>query len=120
MDPDSVATGLTNRQVNELAKQHLIEELATRGVRAATGAGSSVGISSATGDPVQLSVRAKRGPLWQTSNTYSIQRTEPAQPDGRFWVLVDLRPDVPSFPGWLESNAAQQWRTRLQTPAFPT
>ncbi len=49
MDPDSVATGLTNRQVNELAKQHLIEELATRGVRAATGAGSSVGISFGDG-----------------------------------------------------------------------
>ena len=52
-------------------------------------------------------MRAKRGPLWQTSTTYGVPRTEPEQPEGRFWVLVDLRPDVPTFwvvPEWWMQN----------------
>ena len=37
MEPDSSSAGLTARQVNELAKRHLVAELAARGVTAALG-----------------------------------------------------------------------------------
>lgn len=99
--------GLTSREVNELAKRHLVAELAARGVTAGVGAGSAVTITRASSEPVQLIVRAKRGPVWQASTTYGIPRSEPEQPEGRFWVLVDLRPDVPTFwvvPEWWIQN----------------
>jgi len=107
MEPDTKGAGLTSREVNELAKRHLVAELATRGITAALGDGSAVTITRASSEPVQLIVRAKRGPVWQTSTTYGIPRSEPQQPEGRFWVLVDLRPDVPTFwvvPEWWVQN----------------
>ncbi len=103
MEPDHADRGLTNHQVNGLAKSYLVAGLAARGITAAMGAGSSVTITLAAGERVQLFVRAKRGPVWQTSSTYGSPRSEPEQPEGRFWVLVDLRPDVPTFwvvPEW--------------------
>lgn len=117
MEPESSSAGLTARQVNELAKRHLVAELAARGVTAALGPGSAVTITAVAGEPVQLFVRAKRGPVWQTSTTYGSPRSEPDQPEGRFWSLSTSGPmSRPS--GWSPSGGCRTTSTATSPPTW--
>jgi hypothetical protein len=97
---------LTNQQVGRAGELFVAAEIHRRGGYAVTFAGNMPGIDLLASDrdnthrvSIQVKTKGPNSGGWQTSTRRGLSResTDSAVFEGRFWVLVDLRPTYPGF-----------------------
>jgi Holliday junction resolvase-like predicted endonuclease len=104
---------LTSTQVGRAAEHYVVAEIHRRGGYAACFGGNMPEIDVIASDAdhhrtVTIQVKAKKGGVtWQTSTTRGRQR-EAEETSTRFWVMVDLTPEIPVFyvmpEWWIQNN----------------
>src|SRR5258706_9772559 len=103
---------LNSTQVGRAAEHYVVAEVHHRGGYAACFGGNMPEIDVMAADveqrrTVTIQVKAKKGGrTWQTSTTRGRLR-DPEETSTRFWIMVDLTPESPTFyvmPEWWIQN----------------
>jgi hypothetical protein len=97
---------LTNQQVGRAGELFVAAEIHRRGGYAVTFAGNMPGIDMLASDrenthrvSIQVKTKGQNSQGWQTSVRHGLSDEfgDAASFEGRFWILVDLRPTYPEF-----------------------